>query len=66
MNVFGMFTWRLGSALFGVRMFDARACGLLDRLVPWLERLERLWPPPLGQSLVTICRKPLSEQPGNI
>ena len=57
MNFFGMFTWWLGGALFGAGMFDAHACGLLDQLVPWLERLERLWTPPVGQSLVTICRK---------
>lgn len=57
MNFFGLLTWWLGGTVLKHRMFDARICRRLDRLVPWLERLERLWPPPIGQSLVTVCRK---------
>jgi hypothetical protein len=38
-------------------MFHARTCRLLDRVVPWLERFERMWTPSVGQSLVTVCRK---------
>ena len=57
MNFFGLFTWWLGSRLLKQRMFRASICQGLDRFVPWFERLERMWTPPVGQSLVTICRK---------
>ena len=57
MNFFGLFTWWLGSTVLGYRMFHARTCQRLDRIVPWLERFERMWTPSVGQSLVTVCRK---------
>lgn len=57
MNFFGLFTWWLAGNVLKRRTFHAGTCRLLDRFVPWLERLERVWAPPLGQSLVTICRK---------
>lgn len=58
MNFFGLFTWWLAGRVLGCQKFPARTCKLLDRLVPWLERVERIWAPPIGQSLVTVCRKP--------
>ena len=57
MNFFGLFTWWLAGRVLRCQKFHVGACRLLDRLVPWLERLERVWAPPIGQSLVTICRK---------
>ncbi|MDP6368783.1 MAG: class I SAM-dependent methyltransferase [Planctomycetota bacterium] len=33
--------------------------GTYNRLIPWLERLERWAPPPFGLSLVAVGRKPL-------
>ena len=56
MNFFGLFTWWLAGRVLGCRTFPPRACKLLDRLVPWLERVERAWAPAIGQSLVTVCR----------
>lgn len=57
MNACGLFTWWLGGTILRHRMFHARICRPLDRIVPWLERLEQRWRPSLGQSLVTVCRK---------
>jgi len=37
---------------------DGSKLGFYDRLIPWLERVERLVPPPFGLSLVAIARKP--------
>lgn len=32
--------------------------GLYNRVIPWLERIERVIPPPAGLSLVAVARKP--------
>lgn len=57
MNFFGLFTWWFAGHVLKRRTLHAGTCRWLDRFVPWVERLERVWTPPLGQSLVTICRK---------
>lgn len=57
MNCLGVLTWWLAGRVLRRRRFHAGACAFLDRLVPWLERLEQRVPPPFGQSLVTICLK---------
>ncbi len=43
---------------------DPERLGLYNRLVPWLERAERVLPVPLGLSLIAVGRKPgASESP---
>jgi len=37
---------------------DPGRLGLYDRLIPWLERAERVLPVPFGLSLVAVARKP--------
>jgi 2-polyprenyl-3-methyl-5-hydroxy-6-metoxy-1,4-benzoquinol methylase len=37
---------------------DPARLGLYDRLMPWLERAERLLPVPFGLSLIAVARKP--------
>ena len=34
--------------------------GLYDRIIPWLERVERVIPPPVGLSLIAIAQKPVA------
>jgi len=36
---------------------DPDRLGWIDRLIPWLERIERVVPPPFGLSLVAVGRK---------
>jgi SAM-dependent methyltransferase len=43
---------------------DPARLGLYDRLMPWLERAERLLPVPFGLSLIAVARKP--ELPGSV
>ena len=43
---------------------DPERLGLYDRLIPWLERAERVLPVPFGLSLIAVARKPeVSERP---
>jgi SAM-dependent methyltransferase len=37
---------------------DPERLGLYDRLIPWLERAERVLPVPFGLSLIAVARKP--------
>jgi 2-polyprenyl-3-methyl-5-hydroxy-6-metoxy-1,4-benzoquinol methylase len=37
---------------------DPNRLGLYDRLIPWLERAERILPVPFGLSLIAVGRKP--------
>ncbi len=36
---------------------DGERLGFYNRIVPWLERIERVLPPPFGLSLIAIARK---------
>ncbi len=57
MNLFGVFSWFLAGRIFKHNEFDSGACQKLDKLVPFLEKIEKKMKPPLGQSLVVICKK---------
>ena len=37
---------------------DPGRLGLYDRLIPWLERAERIVPVPFGLSLIAVGQKP--------
>lgn len=37
---------------------DEGKLGFYNRLMPWLERMERILPPPFGLSLIAVARKP--------
>lgn len=55
MNFLGVFTWVLSGKLFKHTKFSKNTCMVLDKIVPFLEKAERRWKPPFGQSIVTIC-----------
>lgn len=57
MNLAGVTTWCFAAKILKQRHFDLRSCQKLDRIVPLLKKLEKLLPPPLGQSLVVVGRK---------
>jgi len=38
---------------------DPNRLGLYDRIIPWLERAERILPVPFGLSLIAVARKPV-------
>ncbi len=56
-NFFGIITWFTGTRILKKKTFDMRTLKSLDRIVPWLNRLERRWKPGIGQSLIAICEK---------
>ena len=41
---------------------DPERLGLYDRLIPWLERAERVLPVPFGLSLIAVGRKPGADE----
>lgn len=57
MNFFGIFTWFLANHIAKRKAFFGSACSWLDKTVPFVEKFEKLWKVPLGQSLVTVCVK---------
>lgn len=53
-NLLGFFTWFLFARLLKTNDFSKRGLKLYDSIIPFLQKLERLAPPPLGQSVVAI------------
>jgi SAM-dependent methyltransferase len=57
-NLPGVAAWWLTGRVLRKRTVHAREVGIYDRwVIPWVRRLERVWTPPLGQSLIAIARK---------
>ena len=53
-NMLGALGWLLKGRITGGDQLDTRSCRLFDRLVPYLDALERLLPRPFGQSLIMV------------
>jgi SAM-dependent methyltransferase len=59
MNLPGILGWFLNGRVLHRRLLPRFQLALFNLLGPLFERLERLIPPPRGQSLLAICRKPV-------
>ena len=58
-NAIGFFGWWMNSHIFRRDAQSAAQIHIFDRyVVPWMSRLEALVPPPFGQSLFAVLRKP--------
>ena len=55
-NMLGAVGWLLKGRIAKSDQLDTRSCRTFDSLVPYLDALERLIPPPLGQSLIMVGR----------
>jgi SAM-dependent methyltransferase len=60
-NMLGIAAWAMTNKVLRRSMAAPVQYSLYDSLVPVLRRIERLFPPPAGLSLVTICRTPAQE-----
>ena len=61
-NLPGWFAWLLVARLLGRVPTTPRRVQTYDRfVVPWLQPLERRFPPPFGQSLFIVGRRPTNE-----
>jgi len=59
MNAIGFFGWWMNARLFRRQAQSRAQVEIFDRAVaPWLSRLEAMAPPPFGQSLFAVLRKP--------
>lgn len=57
-NLPGVAAWWLSGRVLRRRTVTARDARLYDRwVIPWVSALERVWTPPLGQSLIAVARK---------
>jgi SAM-dependent methyltransferase len=57
-NLPGVAAWWLSGRVLRRRTVTVRDARLYDRwFVPWVSALERVWTPPLGQSLIAVARK---------
>jgi len=58
-NAIGFFGWWINARVFQREAQSASQIRVFDRcVVPWLSRLEAIAPPPFGQSLLAVLRKP--------
>ena len=58
-NAIGFFGWWMNARLFRREAQSASQIAIFDRwIVPWQSRLEAIAPPPFGQSLFAVLRKP--------
>jgi SAM-dependent methyltransferase len=58
-NLVGVLAWFVAAKILGLTRLGRLSVTMYDRLVvPWLFALERAMEPPLGQSLLGVCRKP--------
>ncbi|HML18213.1 MAG TPA: methyltransferase domain-containing protein [Bryobacteraceae bacterium] len=59
MNFIGFFGWWMNASVFRLAMQSRTQIGIFDRfIVPVMSRIERVLPPPFGQSLFVVLRKP--------
>ena len=57
-NLPGVAAWWLTGRVLRRRTVSARDARIYDRwVIPWVSALERVWTPPLGQSLIAVARK---------
>jgi SAM-dependent methyltransferase len=61
MNFPGMFGWFVSSCVLRRAVLPRSALGAFNVLAPLFRRLEALCPPPVGQSLVCVGRKPAAD-----
>jgi SAM-dependent methyltransferase len=58
MNAAGVIPWLVAGRLLRRRTLDPSLVALYDRVVaPWMNRLERRWRPPLGQSVLAVAER---------
>lgn len=57
-NATGLLLWVVGMRVLGMRPAPGPALTLFDRAVPLLARAEAGHPPPFGQSLLAVARRP--------
>ncbi|MDE3241319.1 MAG: class I SAM-dependent methyltransferase [Nitrospirota bacterium] len=58
-NLLGVGPWLVAGRILQRQTLHPKAVRLYDRWVlPWLLKLESCWPPPIGQSLLAVARKP--------
>jgi SAM-dependent methyltransferase len=58
-NAVGFFGWWINAHIFRREAQSERQIRIFDRcVVPWLSHLEAIAPPPFGQSLFAVLRKP--------
>lgn len=57
-NLPGVAAWWVTGKLLRRRTLDAKSVRFYDRwVVPWLSRIEGVWEPPIGQSLLAVARR---------
>lgn len=57
-NLPGVAAWWLSGKVLRKQTVSARDARIYDRwVIPWVQALERVWTPPVGQSLIAIARK---------
>jgi len=60
-NFVGTFGWFINGKVLRRKLLPEKQLGFFDRLVPFLAKIESMFPIPFGQSLMAIGRTPVSE-----
>jgi SAM-dependent methyltransferase len=57
-NLPGVAAWWLSGKVLRRRTVSARDARVYDRwVIPWVQAMERVWTPPVGQSLIAVARR---------
>lgn len=56
-NVIGLFGWWWSGRVRKETLIDPRKARLMDRMVPFISALERIFPVPVGQSLLVVMQR---------
>lgn len=57
-NLPGVFGWWWAGRVLRRDVIPRSGLTFYDRIIPWVEVVERLVPPPIGQSLLVVARRP--------
>jgi len=57
MNVFGIFGWWLNARILKKQEFSPLQIKVFDQLIPVFSKIEKIFPPPCGQSILVIAKR---------
>jgi len=58
LNLLGIVGWFLNGKIFKRQMLSANQVFFYDKLIPFIKVIEKVLGPPIGLSLIFVCRKP--------
>jgi hypothetical protein len=58
MNALGILGWYVNGKVLKRSIIPEKQLASYNRIIPFVKKMERIFPPPCGQSLIAIAEKP--------